>query len=249
MSALKLYAYGRYQADKVWSVSKNRVVNRLYYVNSGTAYIRNASKEYRLISGKIYIIPGSSDFLPLDAKGFDHTFFDYCSTRALRRNEITEIDASQLSVNKLFDYINALIENDTSWRLSSQMELFLSGLLSTLELFCGNDIHYIANPSVNSAVELIHSRYDSISTGQLAEILNLNESYFIRMFRREMGTSPLKYIRSLKALRGRELLECGLSVAEASYKCGYSSPISFNKAIRAEFSCSPLELKSSKIKV
>ena len=77
MNQISLYTYGRYTANDAWYIDYSRVVNRLYYVNSGTAQILNSSEKYTLTAGKIYIIPQCRIFRPLGAEEFDHTYFDF----------------------------------------------------------------------------------------------------------------------------------------------------------------------------
>ena len=76
MQNINLYAYGRATVNNAWPAMHNFIVNRLYYVNSGSALIHNANREQTLVKGRIYIIPQCHNFKPLDAFSFDQTLFE-----------------------------------------------------------------------------------------------------------------------------------------------------------------------------
>lgn len=244
MESITLHTYGRKTVHSAWNINPEHVLGRLYYVNSGEALIRNASCEHRLLKGNIYIIPQCHNFMPLDAVSFDHTFFDFYSSRTLDPNKIIEIDASLFSANLLFDYINTLIEHDLERKNHNAMEHFLSELLSVIDRQYF-PLPYITNQAVQHALDIIHKEPHAITTRLLAQKLNMNESHIIRLFHRTMGMSPMKYIRSCRVLKGKELILGGASVAEAAEKCGYSSPTAFCKAVKVCLSQPPSKLKSN----
>lgn len=247
MQNINLYAYGRATVNNAWPAMHGFIVNRLYYVNSGSALIHNANREHTLIKGKIYIIPQCHNFKPVDAFSFDHTFFDYYSLRALDPNEIVEIDAFSFALDRFFDYINTLIEQDPEQNNHKAIEQLLTGILSVIDRQY-TPLPYITNTTVMRAIDIIYENYADITTKVLAQRLNINESHFIRLFHSAMGISPMKYIRACRVLNGKELLYSGVSVAEAAEICGYSSPSAFYKAVKTCLYKSPSELKKTKFK-
>ena len=248
MQNINLYAYGRATVNNAWPTMQNLIVNRLYYVNSGSALIHNANREQTLVKGRIYIIPQCHNFKPLDAFSFDHTFFDYFSLRVLDPNKIIEIDASVFALDRFFDYINKLIEQDPEQNNHKAIEQILTGILSVIDRQYTPLIH-ITNTTVMRAIDIIYESYANITTKALAQRLNINESHFIRLFHSTMGISPMKYIRACRVLNGKELIYGGASVAEAAEKCGYSSQSSFYKAVKMCLSQSPSDFKKQKNKL
>ena len=65
MNDVKLYIYGRQTVQGKWRVNQRNIVNRLYYVNSGSAVISTGSAEHTLTARRIYIIPQCKEFQPL----------------------------------------------------------------------------------------------------------------------------------------------------------------------------------------
>ena len=241
MEKIRLYAYGKSTENGAWYIDKSRIVNRLYYVNSGKAVVSFAHMEHTLVEGKLYIIPQCNDFFTVEAKNFDHTFFDFYNPQILCCDKPLEFDKKDLNANALFDYLNFLITSDTNKQLHDSLELFLCGFLKSLEK--SHPLPYISNSYVTAAVNLIHEESISLTTDKLAKRLNLNKSYFIRMFSSVMGITPMKYIRSCRVSYGRRLLQSGATVEEAAEKSGYSSASAFYNATTAELNISPSKLK------
>lgn len=242
MQDIHLYAYGRATVNGLWHIDSSRIVSRLYFVNMGEARIMSALGEYKLSEGNAYIIPKSKDFRPVDSENFDHTYFDFYSTRILRPDKIVSISGGILGVSSFFAHINSVIEGDAEQKALPAMRALLEGFVRLIAALHTEDL-YISSPYVMQAVNRIHSEYSSVTTKTLAAALNLNESYFIRLFTEHMGLSPMKYIRTVRVFRGKELIERGESVEEAARKCGYSSPSAFYNAVKAELGISPSALR------
>ncbi len=242
MKDISLYAYGRCEVNGLWHIDSSRIVSRLYFVNAGEAAISSASKEYRLTEGNAYIIPQSKSFRPLDSKDFDHTYFDFYSSRILRPNKIVVIDGATLGVDSFFAHINSVIAADRDKKAHEAMRTLLEGFIRLIEGLHTEDL-YITSPYVTRAVHRIHEAYCNVTTSDLAKEQSLNESYFIRLFTEHMGLSPMKYIRTVRVSHGKELIEGGMSVDEAAAKCGYSSASAFYNAVMAELNVPPSKLK------
>jgi mannose-6-phosphate isomerase-like protein (cupin superfamily) len=102
MQDIHLYAYGRSTVNGFWQIDPSRIVSRLYFVNAGEAKIVSASREYKLTQGSAYIIPQSKSFRPVDSVGFDHTYFDFYSTRILRPDRIVSVSGDVLGAASFF---------------------------------------------------------------------------------------------------------------------------------------------------
>ena len=92
MKSIRLFCYGRKTVSGAWQINPDRIVNRLYYINAGTAVISYAQREYTLHSGQIYIIPQNYDFRTVNATAFDHTYFDFYHSQILRHDTLLAFD-------------------------------------------------------------------------------------------------------------------------------------------------------------
>ena len=227
--------FGRQTINGAWWVDGTRAVHRLYFVNSGTAVVKYAGKTRTLCAGNIYLLPRSDDFETVDAKDFDHTFFDYYSIPALRFDSFTQIDGGKSGYRDFFSFLNtAFAEKKLDKRTAKD---FLCGILSVIDK--NENLPYITNTLIIMALDIIHADAINETTESVAQRLNLNKSYFIQLFSRTVGTTPMKYIRSLRVQEGIKLLKDGMSVEETAEKCGFSATSGFFKAVRREYGCTP----------
>lgn len=94
------------------------------------------------------------------------------------------------------------------------------------------------------ALEYIHSEYpnDNISIEYLAGLCGIKSAYFRRIFGACLGTSPLKYINTLKLNRAKDLLSSGLYTVNAAMELsGFSDPCYFSRLFREDTGVSPSE--------
>lgn len=96
------------------------------------------------------------------------------------------------------------------------------------------------------AVACIHESYTSrlLSISELAEMCGITPEYFRAIFQRFYGTSPLKYINTLKLSHAKELIQSGLySVTEAAELSGYTDPSYFSREFKKHFGVPPTVYK------
>ena len=105
------------------------------------------------------------------------------------------------------------------------------------------------NPSTDKkfsyALEYIHQNYTSpdLTIAKLSEIAGVSETYFRRIFERNLGTQPHKYINSLRLSLADELLESRYyRVKDISSVCGFSDPKYFSTLYKKERGISPSEV-------
>lgn len=88
-----------------------------------------------------------------------------------------------------------------------------------------------------------HSK-EKILLTDLAEVVNLTESYISRLFKNEVGMNLLSYINMLKMERGLlELLDKDILVKEVASDLGYEEQSYFNKMFNRYFSQNPSEIQ------
>ena len=243
MNAAELYAFGRSTSQGKWYIDTSRIVGRLYFVNRGCASVQMASEIRELKEGHFYILPRCSGFSPIDAKDFDHTYFDYYSPRILRPDRMASGSLSLLGASHFLRFVNTLLESGSGGTMHETMQALLQGFLCQAEEKLIDD-SFIVTETVASAVEHIHAHFATVSTKELSDRAHLCESYFIRLFRESIGLSPSQYIRARRVLHAKRLLSEGVSVEDASEACGYQTPSALYKAVLAETGRSPSALRA-----
>ena len=101
------------------------------------------------------------------------------------------------------------------------------------------------DPRIDRAAGFIQRHYnESHTVSSLAQQVALSPSRFAHLFRRQTGTTPMKYLERLRIARAQELLlTTGLSISEIGYQCGYDEPLYFSKVFRGSVGRSPRQFR------
>lgn len=104
---------------------------------------------------------------------------------------------------------------------------------------------------ISPALDYIHEQYtaDNIDISHIAEMCNMSEAYFRRIFLKSFGISPVKYINNLKINRAKELIASGLcSISEAAAESGFHDDSYFSRKFKQITGISPSEYRVKKTK-
>lgn len=111
------------------------------------------------------------------------------------------------------------------------------GEISAIEDF--KNIKYsVLNPAVNHINEHFSERDFNINN--LHELCDLSYTHFKRLFIKQFGISPKRYVISQRMLLAHKFLTSGqYSVSEVTELCGYDNPYYFSNAFKAYFGYPP----------
>lgn len=88
--------------------------------------------------------------------------------------------------------------------------------------------------------------YDNIDVEVLAGIACVNKCYFIRLFKRELGQSPLRYINQKKTEKAQLLLlTADMPVKEVAYELGFFDLSYFIRLFKKKVGMTPQEYRAS----
>ena len=98
---------------------------------------------------------------------------------------------------------------------------------------------------VNEMMEYLRANMTKpISRMDLAEQFNYTPEHINYLFKKELGTSPTRFLNRERAIKGFKLLyEEGLSVRQAASKTGFSSQYYFSRVFKDIFGYSPSKIK------
>lgn len=217
---------------------------RLYYTESGEAFITHHAREFRLRPGWAMVIPA-------------HTVISYHCPKAFVQHWV-HFRAELFGGVSLFDYLqfSSEIEMNDSDRvfaiLGRLREVFKRGdpgerfetnglLLQLLAPFVGTsgsggELHRQEGfLRFRKALEYIDAHMaDPLQIEDLSTIANLERTYFSRSFKKHFGISPAHYIRQKRVERAKGLLwETDHTLDVIAEQLGFSDGFHFSKVFKS----------------
>lgn len=231
-----IYGCGECVAPPDWYTKGLPRPYRLYYVIGGVAHYSLGGERTALLPGHFYLFPSSLPFtVEQDAEQrLNHLYYDFMMTPAT-------VSALPLccspSDHPLFEALLTLMRQSVrEYRYEGHAEL-LDTVTSTLEAFLSLFFE-IAMPKkeigedVAAALEYIEKNYaEDIRVKDIAELLYLDEDYFIKKFKTALGITPYAYIKNLRMAVTKELCKNGETLKSASAAAGYKYPSSYCRAV------------------
>lgn len=104
----------------------------------------------------------------------------------------------------------------------------------------------VLQPAIMKVVCHIESNYQKgISLDQMASLASMSKYHFVRLFKRETGMSPVRYLKFVRIQRAKELLKrADLSVFSAALRVGFQDVSNFNKNFKNIEGCTPSQFRA-----
>lgn len=102
---------------------------------------------------------------------------------------------------------------------------------------------------VKRACAFINRHYaEDITVDMIAQHARLNKNYLIRLFKTELGTTPMKYLLDTRLFFARALLlQTDEAVSGIAERCGFNTASYFIKCFKERFGSSPLSYKRARL--
>lgn len=245
---------------KVWAEWKEidyvPAYNKFYLICDGEGWLKIGDREFYPKPGQLYLMPegikqsyssiNSNTFTKywchFSAKLGDINLFD-----VIKLPSFIELPSEEVPV-RLF---KELIKSSESTGLTAGLRA--KAVMS--ELIC----YYIEN-SVISEINITLSDnmnrlktvtdyieknlHESITVEKLAQIAHLHPNYFIKFFRRSLGTSPIHYINKMRVEKAKRLVEMtDGTLIDISSQVGVNDIYYFSKLFKEYTGFSPTEYK------
>lgn len=104
----------------------------------------------------------------------------------------------------------------------------------------------ILQPAIMKVVCHIESNYQTaISLDQMASMANMSKYNFVRIFKRETGMSPVRYLKFVRIQRAKEILKrADISVSSTAHRVGFKDVSNFNKNFKNIEGCTPKQFRA-----
>lgn len=248
--------------------------SRIYYVTEGTAKVEMEGKTYTLRPDHLYMIPAyiaHTNFCTgLFCHYYVHIYEDQHNTSAILENfqYPVELDASSLDLDlfkklveinpqmKLPDPDPHSYDNDVmlkhnlyvnrgrtfSARAASRGILFI-----LMSRFLGNAKArvQIYDNKIGEALAFIRSHISGdLDIGTIADETGFSKDHFIRLFKKEIGQTPMHYINQKKIERAElMLLAQDTPVKNIAYSLSFSDCGYFNRVFKRYTGKTPMEYR------
>lgn len=242
-----------------YEVLKNAVI---HYVTKGYGTFKFNGKVYNLKQGDIFIlIKGMNvEYVASIDDPWEYYWIGFSGSNAneyLNRTSITNSYVANCKSNsKIPHIILNMCEISKTYNPSCSDDILLlkelySLLYTLIEEFPkpfdykDKELHTY----IQDALNFINSNYmNNITVQEIADYVNLSRSYLYKMFIKNLGISPQKYLINLRMYKATLLLKSTkLPIGEVANSVGYSDSLLFSKTFSKHFSMSPLHYRNNQV--
>ncbi len=239
-------------------IKRGKAISQLnsvpYKLNPGDLHVINKEIIHSLIANDCYFYCLVFDLKILKSKYDDDCQINYI--KPLLENNIRlqphispDSSVSKKIINLFQEIINVAHPQKEPYKVKLKSILFDF----IYEFYSKGKIIEVNHKSKQKAKRLrdvllfIHHNYDkNISLKQLADISELNESYFSRYFKKQTGKSPIEYLNFYRINKAKEMLQKkNPSVKEISNLTGFNNFSYFIKVFKEYEDCTPLKYRNN----
>ncbi len=261
---LNLYQFGREQCSPAHSfgpASRNHYL--FHYVLSGTGKLmadnsRGVTCEYQIRSGQGFMIfPRQVNTYIADQKlPWEYVWIEFDGMKAREIIEMAGLtpdhpvyhasykDLRESMMNEMV-YI-AGHSGESPFHLIGHLYLFidyLSRSAASTRLTSGGRVRDFYIREALNYIE--HNFQNDISVEGIASFCGLNRTYFGRIFKETVGSSPQQFLLNYRMAKAAELLKLTtLSISDIGNAVGYPNQLHFSRAFKNVYGISPREWRN-----
>lgn len=232
--------------------------NKLYFIYGGEGWLKINGRDYYPRPGQLFLMP----------KGIIQSYGTISENTFLKH--WCHFTASVGNLN-LFDIIRTpyYIEVEDKSYLKGLFESLIenytgsgmTAILNAKSALYGIISYYIEHSAVesiqthdlpeteklNTVLAYIDNHpADDITVEELARMAYLHPNYFIRFFKKHLGSSPIHYIKKVRLEKAKSLLACtDIPIKEIAVITGFKDLFYFSKSIKSYTGFSPSEFRRS----
>ncbi|EHK2365304.1 AraC family transcriptional regulator [Clostridium perfringens] len=242
-----------------YEVLKNAVI---HYVTKGYGTFKFNGKVFNLKQGDIFILLKGMqvEYVASIDDPWEYYWIGFSGSNAneyLNRTSITNSCVANCKENsKIPQIILNMCEISKTYNPSKSDDILLLkelySLLYTLIEEFPKPFEYKdkeLHTYIQDALNFINSNYmHSITVQEIADYVNLSRSYLYKMFIKNLGISPQRYLINLRMYKATLLLKgTKLPIGEVASSVGYSDSLLFSKTFSKHFSMSPLNYRNNQV--
>lgn len=214
----------------------------LVYCTGKTGRFVFGDEEFPYQEGDVMVIPPEMAHENIGECGFTNIHLNIDNATLPFEKPVLIHDDSNRSLLHLFTDVHYLFRGEAQHRAA------LLPAYGALIVRCMT-VHYQHSPK-NHLVEqieqsIVHNYADA--NFELDEVLSAMpycSDYLCKIFRKEMGVTPHKYLNNLRLQIAADMLcsiQSGQSISEIAHLCGFRNPLYFSRLFKKRYNVSPSE--------
>lgn len=189
-----------------------------------------------------------------------HTYLSYANITAE-----TPVIHSNIPNDIYLEYVDKMLEtHEFTYSNELKRASFLFELLSTLiesqnninpsdsnNSEISNDINIYSNVSSNihsyveAAIDFIVKNYTTINVNDIADYIGINRSYLCTIFKKQLNTSPQRYLLGFRMKKAEELIRTTKdTICDIATQVGYNDSLVFSKIFKKTYGLSPANYRN-----
>lgn len=219
---------------------KQSTINRIYYIHSGTGgYIRNGEKKL-FEKGKLYFIPNTSN-VQVFADENDPLLHSYCNFELfppIFSNDVIALLPNDMD-KIIIDLFVYYCKKNKGTSAFSDIELKPNETklyYAMIDYLVSRFKEYLDDTVFDDEVILKTLKYmydniaDEITVTELANLVFMSESGYIRRFKRYMGCTPYTYLKTIRLNKALYLQSLGYTLEYVAEQTGYADASTLSHA-------------------
>lgn len=234
--------------------------SRLYYVESGTGFLRHHGREFKLKSGNMYLIPAHSE-LSYGCAGKIVISWLHFTSHLRNGTDLFETAGcpyetrpeEKMFVEMILKRIFISLDSESpcaGFEIRACLLLLLSQLLrhSSADMKTASHDKFRRFIPVLNYVQSNHSQ--KISVGKMASMVKMAPESFSRAFSKCFNTSPAEYVRRKKINLARIFLEdSDRKLGDIAEELGFTDAFHLSKTFKKFTGESPSEFRKSRLEI
>jgi len=223
----------------------------IHYIINGQGYLETPEGTFHYTEGDIFCIyPGEVIKYYTNGTRTNMCFINFVGTEAgkiydtigiTHQAPVIHVNSNSL-VNAVYKCLNYGIEteNPSEWRLTA----FLLEILSYIENDKSLEKADQKKNYINRGIAYMEYNLDTpISVDSIAEAAGIEKSYFYKIFVKEMGVSPIKYLTDIRINKAKALIKSGIHFKAVATAVGINDIYYFSKLFTKVVGMTPSEYR------
>ncbi|MFP4016093.1 MAG: helix-turn-helix domain-containing protein [Halanaerobiales bacterium] len=106
------------------------------------------------------------------------------------------------------------------------------------------DMYYRENLTITLIKYLKNNYKNDVTLDDLADVVNYSPFYLIRLFKKETGKTPFKYLQQIRILKAKDMLKnSDQSITDICFEVGFNNRCYFSSTFKEKVGLAPSEYR------